>query len=62
MGKRLRTKELAAYFGVSRSSIYGMVARGEIPVLRLRGPRSTLLFNLDEIEQYLRDGGKAKWR
>ena len=43
-------KELEKYIKLSKSSIYKMVMRREIPFIKATG---TLLFNQDEIDQWL---------
>jgi excisionase family DNA binding protein len=46
----LTITEVANYLKISKSTIYKMVMRREIPFIKLRG---TLLFEQDELNQWL---------
>ena len=45
--------DLAEYLNITESTIYKMVNRGEIPVVRLGTNRRTLRFNRECIRQWL---------
>ena len=55
IGKRLLTvDELSSYLGRSKSSIYVMVYRGQIPYIKLgTGKNGSLRFDCEEIESFL---------
>ena len=52
-GRLVRVDELARMLGTSRTTVYRMVERGEIPFYRVS---ASLRFDLDEVKRHLAAG------
>jgi excisionase family DNA binding protein len=50
-------KDVAALIGASLNKVYELAQTGELPTLRRIGPR--LRFDLDQVEQWMREGGQS---
>ena len=50
--KSMTVKEMAAYLGVHKDTVYKMVRQGEIPHYRIRGK---ILFSPDMVNAWIRE-------
>lgn len=47
-------KEAAAAVGLSKHALYKMAKAGEIPCIRIGGPRGRYLFDIEQLEDFLK--------
>jgi len=55
VGGLMTLRELASYLHVTPNTVYRMVGRGEIPVVRWGGKRQTVRFRREDIAAWLND-------
>ena len=55
MDKLLTVLEIAELLNVTKTTIYNMIYKNEIPFIRIGG---SYRFNADEVIEYFRKGGK----
>ena len=54
MGKKALLEGAAKAVGLKKSSLYRMARAGEVPYIRIGGPRGRYVFDIEQLEEFLK--------
>jgi excisionase family DNA binding protein len=54
MGKKALLKDAAKAVGLTRNALYRMARAGEVPYIRVGGARGRYVFDIEQLEEFLK--------